>query len=209
MPHHVVRQGETLARIAERRRLTPEEIWDADENAALREARGSGHILRPGDVLFCPPSPDPLEVQVDVQTDNDFEATVPRVPLTLRLIHAGEAASGEAFVATAGAWRQEGMTNGEGAVEVEVPVTAQAVELEVPGPGIHLQVQVGSLDPAEDTAGIQDRLHALGFYGGPSHGQIDAATTEALSRYQHHRELPVTGRVDESTLDALREDFGC
>jgi Putative peptidoglycan binding domain/LysM domain len=210
MPHHVVRQGETLARIAERRRLAPDDIWNADDNRALVEARGAnGHILRPGDVLWIPDAAQADPVSLDVQTTNDFEAVVPRVPLSLRIVHNGEAAAGEPFIATAGAWRDEGSTTAEGRVEIEVPVIAETVDLHLPSLALRYAVQLGALDPAEDLSGLQDRLHALGLYGGPSHGQLDEATRRALSAFQQEHELPETGEPDEATANAVTQDFGC
>ena len=209
MAYHVVRQGETLARIAERRRLAADDIWEADENAGLREQRGDGHILRPGDLLFVPESPEAPSVEIDVQTTNRFEAVVPRVPLSLRIVHNGEVAAGESFVASAGAWRHEGSTDGDGRLEAQVPVTAERVDVALPGLALQYSVRVGSLDPGDAVSGVQDRLHALGYYGGPSHGQVDGATARALSSFQEEHDLTVTGQIDEVTRQALAERFGC
>lgn len=53
-------------------------------------------------------------------------------------------------------------------------------------------------------ARAQVRLRQMGFYRGPIHGQLDAATHAALTRYQTERKLKVTGQLDPWTMRALR-----
>jgi Putative peptidoglycan binding domain len=50
----------------------------------------------------------------------------------------------------------------------------------------------------------QARLRQLGFYRGPIDGDIGPGTRRAISRFQHHYGLPVTGWLDNRTLRALR-----
>ncbi len=50
---------------------------------------------------------------------------------------------------------------------------------------------------------LQARLAALAWYFGRATGRYDAETVEAVRGFQDKREIPVTGKVDQRTLDRL------
>ncbi len=50
---------------------------------------------------------------------------------------------------------------------------------------------------------LQARLAALAWYFGRANGQYDATTVEAVRGFQAKRRIPVTGKVDQRTLDRL------
>ena len=82
---HVVKQGETLSSIAEQYDfLGHEGIWNAPENAGLRAARQSGHVLHPGDEVVIP---DQVLKSVDCAVDQEyqFQVYVERTQLILHL----------------------------------------------------------------------------------------------------------------------------
>lgn len=60
---HVMAKNETLAQVAARSGVPVEQVWNAPENAALREQRQSPHVVQPGDVVALPataaPAPAP------------------------------------------------------------------------------------------------------------------------------------------------------
>jgi peptidoglycan hydrolase-like protein with peptidoglycan-binding domain len=49
----------------------------------------------------------------------------------------------------------------------------------------------------------QERLKELGEYKGPVTGRRDAATVDAIKRFQTTQKLPVSGRLTPETLKAL------
>jgi peptidoglycan hydrolase-like protein with peptidoglycan-binding domain len=51
---------------------------------------------------------------------------------------------------------------------------------------------------------LQARLAQLYWYAGRGTGDYDAATVEAVRGFQDKRQIPVTGNVDQRTLDRLR-----
>jgi Putative peptidoglycan binding domain len=51
---------------------------------------------------------------------------------------------------------------------------------------------------------VQQGLAKLSFYSGQVDGQIDLGTQKAISCFQTVEKLPVTGRVDAPTLNALQ-----
>jgi peptidoglycan hydrolase-like protein with peptidoglycan-binding domain len=52
---------------------------------------------------------------------------------------------------------------------------------------------------------LQARLAALAWYFGGATGHYDAATVESVRGFQDKRQIPVTGKVDQRTLDRLRD----
>jgi hypothetical protein len=55
---------------------------------------------------------------------------------------------------------------------------------------------------------LQARLAALAWYFGRPDGRYDADTVEAVRGFQEKRQIPVTGAVDQRTLDRLRAMTG-
>jgi peptidoglycan hydrolase-like protein with peptidoglycan-binding domain len=51
---------------------------------------------------------------------------------------------------------------------------------------------------------VQQRLQAEGVYAGPVDGELNAQTEAALRQYQEKQGLPVSGAVDETTLQRLQ-----
>ena len=107
---------------------------------------------------------------------------------------------------------QEGSTDGDGRIDVTVPAAARRAEL-VLSPGTaderRLTLLIGGLDPATEITGVKQRLANLGF---PAGDESDGAETpeleRALSAFQQHCELEVTGRIDDTTRDRLVEEHG-
>ena len=59
-------------------------------------------------------------------------------------------------------------------------------------------------EPVAEVRDTQMRLQAAGFYNGPIDGVLGPETQAAVERYQQNRRLPVTGRLDDATRNALR-----
>jgi peptidoglycan hydrolase-like protein with peptidoglycan-binding domain len=53
---------------------------------------------------------------------------------------------------------------------------------------------------------VQARLRALGYYGGPIDGMWGRGTQASLERFQRHRRLAVTGRLNQATVTAMGLD---
>lgn len=107
---------------------------------------------------------------------------------------------------------QEGRTDGEGRLDVPVPAAARRAAL-VLAPGTprerRLTLLLGGLDPAAEITGVKQRLANLGF---PAGDEGDGAETpeleRALSAFQQHCGLEVTGELDDATRDRLVEEHG-
>jgi peptidoglycan hydrolase-like protein with peptidoglycan-binding domain len=55
---------------------------------------------------------------------------------------------------------------------------------------------------------VQERLKAVGFDPGPLDGTLSARTVDALRAFQQQHGLPVTGKPDQATRDALLRQAG-
>lgn len=60
-----------------------------------------------------------------------------------------------------------------------------------------------NLDPGQVIANVQEQLQRAGYYRGELDGQFGPMTRRALLEYQQDNGLPVTGEIDEETLDSL------
>ena len=67
-----------------------------------------------------------------------------------------------------------------------------------PGPAIY-----ASGDEGEEVRAVQARLAQIAWLFGDVTGVYDPATTEAVRGFQAKREIPVTGEIDQRTLDRL------
>lgn len=207
MPYYIVRQGDHLERIAYRFGDTPDAIWGAPQNAKLRELRGDGHILCPGDLLFVPRRREPKQVDLAVGSTNQFTTKVPRTRVSVTLTSGGEPLAGEPFrVVEAPA--VTGQTTAEGEASFEVPVALRRVRVVLTRLGVELPLDVGGLDPLHETTGMQMRLLHLGHHHGPVDGRLGEATRAAVKAFQRARGLVPSGVPDAATLAALREAHG-
>ena len=59
-------------------------------------------------------------------------------------------------------------------------------------------------EPSAEVRDAQQRLQALGYYGGPVDGVWGPETRVAVERYQTNRGLAVSGQLDDMTRSALR-----
>jgi hypothetical protein len=68
-------------------------------------------------------------------------------------------------------------------------------------------VQLGSLDPLDTYTGQAQRLANLGF-GRDVTGEDAAEFARALGEFQRSEEMTPTGRMDDATLEKLKQAHG-
>ncbi len=61
----------------------------------------------------------------------------------------------------------------------------------------------GNLLPDETIANVQLALQQAGYYSEPVTGSLDVQTRAALANYQRDQGLPVTGAIDQPTVQSL------
>lgn len=207
MPYHVARQGDHLERIAYRFGTTPAAIWDAPENVKLKELRGDGHILSPGDLVFVPRRREPRSADLALGSSNCFTASVPKAKVRMKLMSAGKPLANQPFrVVEAPA--VTGQTSAEGELAFEVSIALRRVRVVLTKLGMELPLDVGGLDPLHEVTGLQMRLLHLGHYHGPVDGRLGPGTRAAVKDFQRARGLLPSGMPDPTTLSALREAHG-
>lgn len=202
---HVVGQGESVESVAVRAGHRWQTVWEHPANAPLREVRSSPHVLRPGDRVFVPP----LEVKtVDADTTRRHRFRCENVPsrLRLRFLIDGAPRANAPFVLMVDGSRSEGVTDGDGRIDVAVNPVAERALLEfVEAPRSHVRrrfdLRLRCLDPADEASGWVARLRLLGYAIGSARGD---RSLDALKAFQQRNGLPVTGSADAATLDALR-----
>jgi N-acetylmuramoyl-L-alanine amidase len=214
MPWHVVSQGECLSFIAERHGLKWEDIWEHDNNEALREARRDPNVLLPGDILYLP-ARRRREHSGATGRRHRMERTGAKVWLSLRLLDAGRRPLvNRAYRLTVAGGEVAGTTNGDGELEVRVPASATEAFLQVdPDPAAGgaptlWPLSIGHLDPVEYLTGVQARLNALGYESGPVDGIFGPRTKGAVKRFQEDYDLAVDGIPGPITQGKLRDVFG-
>jgi hypothetical protein len=212
---HEVAQGDCLSSIAYEHGFLPESLWDAPENAGLKEGGRDMNVLRPGDVVHLPAR---RKKTIPVQTGNRYRLRRKGVPAILRVRFVdftGEPMANEPYLlqlAAAGSPLPDrtGLTDAQGFVVSPIPPNATGGEIWA-GKGLSrrsLPFRLGFVDPIEDVSGVQARLNSLGYPCGSEDGTLDDLTAAALRRFQSDYQLPATGQIDEPTKAKLREAYG-
>jgi hypothetical protein len=209
MVYHVVRAGEDVQTIAYRYRVEPEQIWQHPDNDGLREKGRSATVLHPGDLVYVPDPPAVRKVLIAPGSHTEFQGFVPRTSIKIRFQERdGTPRSHQRFIAESSVLRQEGITDDEGIAEFEVRMDARTVRVTLPDAAIQYAVSIGDLDPIEEVSGIQSRLRALGYFGGPVDGIETPALRAAIERFQRTYGIPVRGEIDTETREELSKSFG-
>lgn len=205
--YHTVVSGEYLSLIAQRHGLTWMRLWEAPENAALRDARKSPNILYPGDSVYVPVK-EPGEESGSTGQKHRFrvKGTPQRIRLRIRDDFGNPVPDLAYSLQIPGCDPIEGTTGGDGLLEERVPVDAQRAELLFTEIGTSRVLEIGNLEPISTNKGVQQRLRNLGFDPGPIDGIVGPLTRSAISRFQSWAGLPVSGNLDQETRDRLEEE---
>lgn len=84
----------------------------------------------------------------------------------------------------------------------------QCLGIEQSNPGYRVAARSGydGLGAAERVRYVETSLAAMGYYAGGPDGEVDAALSDAIGRYQAENDLIATGRVDFDLYQALLGD---
>jgi len=179
-------------------------IWNRPENAELKARCKDPNTLKPGDQLFVPDLEKRIE---DCATDNkhEFVAQTKRPTLLEIMVQLDEEpVANAAYTLQIGSLTLSGETQANGCLKQEIPLDVAHAHLHFDKPELDWELELGGLDPSNDTSGNQQRLNNLGFFCGPADGIIGDRTRGALRRFQKSRNLPITGELDVGTKQNLR-----
>lgn len=207
---HRVAAGEHLTGIAAKNGFpSPLPIWNAPENAGLRESRTDMNLLAPGDEVFVP-DPVPAEFQRSVGGAHRFTVHQPLLEVRIRLLDfAGKARAAQSFVVKGSATKQVATTDRDGLLIVKVVPDERSLQISPVGSdSSSATMLVGALDPKGDEIAGRDRLTNLGYIGDDTQFAGDLELELAVEEFQTDHGLPVTGKLDGPTQDALVKAHG-
>lgn len=208
MPAHRVQQGECLSTIADRYGFRWRRVWEHPDNEALRELRKSPNVLHPGDVVHVPDRELKNE-SAPTGKRTPFVLAQDRVKLHVRIVESEEPVANTAYTLEIDGTPQEGTTDGDGIVDVDLPLGAQRARLTLAGRIDEYILRLGRIDPVGELTGVQARLHNLGFYEAATDGRPSERLTAAIREFQTIQALEVTGEIDDPTRDKLVALHGC
>jgi hypothetical protein len=211
IPQHKVVQGDCIESIAAKHGLEPDEIWEHANNASLREKR-TAFALFPGDVLFVPDR-SVKSVPIATSRSHTFVLKIPKTLLHIRFLDVDDEPRKDVpYTLEIDGVEFEGTTTADGEVKQEIRADARSGTLTLnPGQGADEEVytvELGHLDPIEETSGLQARLQHLGFYTGEVDGKLGSRTRDAILEYQRAHDLSDTGELDDDTKNHLQQRHG-
>lgn len=208
MPREIqIRQGETIAKIADAEGMTVEKIWHDAANSQLRSKYDNSDILMPGETLTIP---DKTEKQESAASDSRhrFKKLIGFSLLKVQLMEDEEPRANIDYILKVDGIRYEGSTDGDGILEQKIPNDANKGTIFI-GETEEIPLKIGVMDPIDECSGIQKRLGNLGYDCGKFTVEMNEATAAALRGFQGDNDLDVTGEIDQPTKDKLLELHGC
>lgn len=213
MKPYVIRQGDYLTKLAHLSGFDADSVWSDPKNAELRSSRPDPSMLRPGDVLFVPDEPK-RPLRLNPKENNVFVARVPTVKVSVVVCSDDEPIRDEPYVVLGIGDESPKKTDGEGRVEVEVPVHVREVLVRFVDRKTEMRIAIGDLDPPDTPTGVRMRLASLGYHADKVEGadrsiaHDDDALQGAVVAFQRANGLEATGEVDDATRAALVEAHG-
>lgn len=206
MAYHTVSEGDCLSSIADAHGFFWETLWNAPENAELRERCKDPNTLSVGDRVFVPEKRMKSFMRA---TGAKHTFKVKGVPVKFRVALAwgDEARANEPYRMVIDGETYEGVTTGEGVVEVNIKPGARRGTLIV-GEGerqTEYDLRLGALPSVETVMGALERLQNMGFYDGEPTETLSDEAHAALSAFQQSQGIDVTGELDAATRSKLRE----
>jgi hypothetical protein len=211
---YIVRQGDYLGKLAYLHGFDADEVWNHERNTELRDLGRSPNILAPGDILYLPVKPKE-GLSFTSGTSNRYRATVHKVKVSIVFKDDSRVLADEPYeVFGLGSEGSDGQTaerktDGDGRIELELPVTTREISIVFPRQNVSYEVRVGDMDPENELSGIKKRLANLGFLVREIDSEAgDDQLSGAILAFQKKRGLPATGALDDATKKALKDEHG-
>jgi hypothetical protein len=213
MTIYVVRQGEVVRSIALRLGIDPTDIVKHSKNSELMELRKCHEdddecdmALLCGDLLYLPQA-QPRESSIAAGSSSEFMADVPLVELNLSFYDDDGPWADEPFVVEGIDPPLVDKTDGEGRMQVSVPLTVPSIIIHFEQRNQDVVHLMRHLDPVNENSGAEQRLAALGLYCGPITPDMNDDFEAAIRVFQATQKLQVNGTLDDGTVEALDEAF--
>ena len=205
-PYHEIQAGDCVSSIAYAHGLPVSLVWEAPENAGLRELCESPDLLIPGEQLFVPERRLHREPCADGSLHRFRRKDVPKVFRIQMTTPQGPIAD-MPYECTVDGLQTSGTTDSAGWIEVPIAPDAERVTIEMADYG-SFDFELGDLDPVDTISGVCQRLTNLGYYQGEPATRMTEALADALARFEKANGLEVSGEVSDPTRDALVTQCG-
>ncbi|HVN07117.1 MAG TPA: peptidoglycan-binding protein [Bryobacteraceae bacterium] len=201
--NYTVSQGDCIYSIAAQYGFLWKTIWNHPQNAALQQQRQNPGLLLPGDTVFIPDKTPRIESKPTDQ-QHVFVKEADKFVLRLQLLDRNHnPRTGLSYVLSVDGNLTNGTTDGEGRIEVPISPGASQAQLTVQdqGESEKYQLNLGYVNPIDDSTGHQQRLTNLGLGSG-------LPQKTALMMFQKKNGLPQTGEMDDATIACLNKIHG-
>lgn len=204
---HMIKQGDTIIKLAEKYGIPADKIWDHPANSELKKKFDNANILSPGASLTIPDM-ETKEESISTGSRHRFRKKTGKTTLKIQLKEDDEPRSNIEYILDVDGKTIKGKTDGDGYLDQKIPSGAKKAVIYI-GEDEEIPVQIGVLDPVTDTSGVQKRLNNLGYACGEPDGELNDSTAAALRGFQQDNSLEVTGKPDKATQDKLVQIHGC
>lgn len=204
----IVRQGDSITKLAYEKGLFWETVWNHPENKTLKDTRDDPNILLKGDRVFIP------EKRVDdVPCASEKKHSFKRkgIPERIRLQfldERGQPMADQAYVLTIDDVRIEGHLDDKGWLVAPILPTARKGMVEVGENGqlAPYYLNIGNLDPVSTDPGVMQRLRNLGYLEeSNSCDKITPAVEKAVMRFRADHELEGGKLIDDTLRSKIKE----
>lgn len=210
---YVIRQGDTILKLALMFDVSIEDIRDHAKNIKLREDLTS-NMLPVGEIVFIP-RPRPPSLNVNPQASNKFMGKVPTQSISIVFENAEGALANEAYkLYGLSEEPTEGTLDDDGKLTIECPVFVDKLRIVFEKRFVEHAIWVGHLEPVRQEAGVQARMLHLGYLpvgqrvGDPFSFADREAQAATVRVFQDAFGLSQTGFADEPTRKKLTDKHG-
>lgn len=205
MAEYIVKDGDSVAKLAEQHGLTEAKIWDHERNRALKDLREDPNLLVAGDTLFIPDREQRWHSAAAGQR-HSFRRKGIMAVFKLQLYDGDQPRANQDYTLKIDGRLYTGTTDGDGKLEQKIHPGASEATLRFGGEGGEtIVLALGRLDPANTVRGMKSRLKNLGYDVGTVNGTADAALRAALIEFQASQRLTQSGTIDDQTVAKIRE----
>jgi len=205
MPDHVVQQGECMSSIALLYGFTWKSLWNSGENRDLKQARKDPNVLFPGDVVKIPDK-QIKELPRATEARHKFVRYAFQAKFRVRLMRDDQPRADEDYLLEIDGTVSSGTTDSAGWIEKSIPPNAKKGKLTLSNGLEVYELQLGTLDPADQIQGVAKRLMNLGYFAGPVVSAMNDDLRAAIRAYQADKKMDQSGEADAATISALKRD---
>jgi hypothetical protein len=207
---HTVRQGESVISLSKRYGILADKILDHPDNRQYQDRGRSRGILHPGDMVTIPDR-ETREEEVSTEQRHRFRCLNQLAWLKIRFLRGDRPLANEPYTLRVGDNDSSGNLDQDGWLRRRVPVDARDAVVLL-GEGFSqrtVDLRIGNLNPAQETSGIGQRLHNLGFLQSNGDLESDRIYAEGIRMFQAKYGLEETGELNEDTRNRIVEVYGC